>query len=133
MSFMHSIIFNSVMKNKKTYVPGTIDYDKRRKDEMEQVRFVKVPKSIRVQNGRIAAPYYGDFTGCTPVYLYVSNSEVLLDDSLMMYEKLKSEGVDVSLYRRDGMMHAWMIIPVFKEAKEDLKILKIDMGKALFG
>lgn len=51
----------------------------------------------------------------------------------MMYEKLKSEGVDVSLYRRDGMMHAWMIIPVFKEAKEDLKILKIDMGKALFG
>lgn len=299
MSFMHSIIFNSVMKNKKTYVPGTIDYDKRRKDEMEQVRFVKVPKSICVQNGRIngipveklvmkgndkskiiyyihgggfvtgsslarrnfttymvknfglnvisvdyrlapenpfpaapedclkvyerliekyganniavvgesaggnlvlslllqikdkgltfpagtfaisptvqydrildsyiynqstecclenlndevcdtylksldkneiqnpiAAPYYGDFTGCTPVYLYVSNSEVLLDDSLMMYEKLKSEGVDVSLYRRDGMMHAWMIIPVFKEAKEDLKILKIDMGKALFG
>lgn len=90
MSFMHSIIFNSVMKSKKTYVPGTIDYDKRRKDEMEQV-------------------------------------------SLMMYEKLKSEGVDVSLYRRDGMMHAWMIIPVFKEAKEDLKILKIDMGKALFG
>ena len=53
MSFMHSIIFNSVMKSKKTYVPGTIDYDKRRKDEMEQVRFVKVPKSIRVQNGRI--------------------------------------------------------------------------------
>lgn len=53
MSFMHSIIFNSVMKSKKTYVPGTIDYDKRRKDEMEQVRFVKAPKSIRVQNGRI--------------------------------------------------------------------------------
>lgn len=64
--------------------------------------YLKSLDKNEIQNP-IAAPYYGDFTGCTPVYLYVSNSEVLLDDSLMMYEKLKSEGVDVSLYRRDGM------------------------------
>ncbi|WP_026659885.1 alpha/beta hydrolase [Butyrivibrio sp. AC2005] len=298
MSLMHSIIFNNVMKSKKTYIAGAVDYEKRRRNEVEQVRFVRVPKCIRVQNGTMngvpveklvkkgnptdkiiyyihgggfvtgssfvrrnlttymakkfglnvisvdyrlapehpfpaapedclkvyekliqkydsnnivvagesaggnlvlslllqikekdlpypagtfamsptvqydrefgsyrynrntecclenlseevcntylknldknqiqnpmAAPYYGDYTGCTPVYLYVSNAEVLLDDSLIMYEKLKAEGVETTLYRRDGMMHAWMIIPMFRESKADLKLLSQDMQKVLY-
>lgn len=80
-----------------------------------------------------AAPYYGDFTGCTPVVLWASETEVLLDDSLIMFEKLKEQGVVTKLYLRDGMMHTWMIIPNFAESKKDLAILGKDMHLALNG
>ena len=80
-----------------------------------------------------AAPYYGDFTGCTPVILWASESEVLLDDSRILFEKLKEQGVVTKLYLREGMMHTWMIVPNFAESKADLKILKEDMKLALSG
>lgn len=80
-----------------------------------------------------AAPYYGDFTGCTPVVLWASETEVLLDDSLIMFEKLKEQGVVTKLYLRDGMMHTWMIIPNFAESEKDLAILGKDMHLALNG
>ena len=38
MSLMHDIIFKSVMKSKKPYVKGMADYDKRRRDEIDQVK-----------------------------------------------------------------------------------------------
>ncbi len=80
-----------------------------------------------------AAPYYGDFTGCTPVVLWASETEVLLDDSLIMFEKLKEQGVVTKLYLRDGMMHTWMIVPEFPESKKDLAVLGNDMNAVLEG
>lgn len=79
----------------------------------------------------IAAPLYGDYTGCPPIILWVSDSEILLDDSLLLYEKLQEQGVTVKLYRRPGMMHTWLIIPQLSEAKKDLEILGKDMNLAL--
>ena len=81
----------------------------------------------------VAAPLYGDYTGCPPVILWVSDSEILLDDSLLLFEKLKEQDVTTKLYRRQGMMHTWLIIPEIKEAKEDLEILGTDMRLALDG
>lgn len=69
----------------------------------------------------LAAPYYGDFTDCAPIYLWASTAEVLLDDSVKFYEKMKKEKHPCTLYLRDGMMHTWMTIPYFSEAKRDLK------------
>ena len=43
----------------------------------------------KVLTNPIAAPYYGDYTGCPPVELWVSDSEVLRDDSYILFEKLK--------------------------------------------
>ena len=80
-----------------------------------------------------AAPYYGDFTGCTPVVLWASKTEVLLDDSLIMFEKLQEQNVVTKLYLRDGMMHTWMIVPNFTESKKDLKVLGEDMNQAFNG
>lgn len=79
----------------------------------------------------IAAPYYGDFTGSTPIELWVSDSEVLRDDSYILFEKLKGQNVPVKLYVRSGMMHTWLVIPEFPETKKDLKILGEDMHLAL--
>ena len=81
----------------------------------------------------VAAPYHGDFSGCTPVVLWASESEVLLDDSLLMFEKLKEQKVTTKLYLRRGMMHTWLIIPALPEAKKDLQILGGDIRLAFDG
>lgn len=81
----------------------------------------------------VAAPYYGDYRGCTPVVLFASDSEVLRDDSLLLFDKLKRQGVTTKLYMRKGMMHTWLIIPFFKESKKDLKLLGEELHRALTG
>lgn len=70
------------------------------------------------------APYYGDFSGCPPIYLWASESEVLRDDSVIMFEKLQAEGRACKLYLRGNMLHTWLIIPYIPEARADLKIVK---------
>ena len=79
------------------------------------------------------APYYGDFTGCAPIYLWASTSEILLDDSVKLYKKLKKASHPCNLYLRDGMMHTWMIIPFFPEATQDLKRMKHHLDDAFSG
>ena len=81
----------------------------------------------------VAAPYFGDYTGCMAVELWVSSSEVLRDDSLALFSKLSDQGVATRLYVRDGMMHTWIIIPDFRESKKDLAALGEDMRQALDG
>lgn len=81
----------------------------------------------------LAAPYYGDFTGCPPVCLWVSASEVLRDDSVILYEKLKKERQPCRLYLRDGMIHTWLIIPYLPEARRDLKTVRSCMDAAMSG
>ena len=80
-----------------------------------------------------AAPYYGDFSGCTPVVLWASDSEVLLDDSRILFEKLKEQNVPSRLYIRPGMMHTWIILPFLPESGKDLKVLGEDMHAAFYG
>lgn len=81
----------------------------------------------------IAAPLYGDYTNCPPVLLWVSDSEVLRDDSYELFEKLKDQKVTTKLYERSGMMHTWIIIPLFRESKKDLRILGEELHRAMEG
>lgn len=87
----------------------------------------------KVLRNPVAAPLYGDFTGCTPVILCASTNEVLRDDSLLMFDMLKEQGVATKLYLRKNMMHTWVTIPYMREAKKDLKVLGEDMRRALDG
>lgn len=81
----------------------------------------------------LAAPYYGSFAGCPPICLWASDSEVLRDDSLLLFEKLKAEGHPCRLYLRKGMIHTWLIIPTIPEAKKDLKTVKDCLDQAMEG
>ncbi|HIY09750.1 MAG TPA: alpha/beta hydrolase [Candidatus Anaerofilum excrementigallinarum] len=81
----------------------------------------------------LAAPYYGSFAGCPPICLWASDSEVLRDDSLLLFEKLKAEGHPCRLYLRKGMIHTWLIIPTIPEAKKDLKTVKDCLDRAMEG
>lgn len=84
------------------------------------------------------APYYGDYSGCPPIFLWASKSEVLRDDSIYFYKKMKKAGWDCELYLRENMMHQYVATPSFSESKKDLKIMKQRMdevmgGKTAFG
>ena len=83
-----------------------------------------------VMKDPFAAPLYGDYRGCTPVVLWASEAEMLLDDSVLLFGKLKEQGVPTKLYTRKGMMHAWMIVPQFGESRKDLKVMGEDMKRA---
>ena len=61
------------------------------------------------------SPLYGDLKDLPPICLTVSNCECLLDDSLMMYEKLKEANNDVTLKTYDDLCHAFIISPQMKE------------------
>ncbi len=81
----------------------------------------------------LAAPWYGDFTGCPPICLWASESEVLRDDSLIFFEKLNRAGHPCRLYLRGGMIHTWLIIPQIPEARRDLKTVKSCLDAAMAG
>ena len=54
-----------------------------------------------------ASPLFGAFTSAPPVYLTVGDSEILLDDTLRMAERLRQCGVDVSCDVAQDLPHVW--------------------------
>ena len=51
------------------------------------------------------SPLYGDFSGLPPVFFSASDTEVLLDDSKVLYEKLKKQGHQTALDIQHGVCH----------------------------
>ena len=66
------------------------------------------------------SPLYGDFSGLPPVLFSASDTEVLLDDSKMLYEKLKKQGHQTALDIRHGVCHAFQVFTAMPEAKQAL-------------
>ena len=85
------------------------------------------------EGGEKQTAYYGDFIGCPPIYLWASTAEILRDDSVKLYEKLRKARHSCNLYLRNGMMHTWMIVPYFPESQKDLKRLKAHLEDAFSG
>lgn len=57
----------------------------------------------------LASPLHGDFTSAPPVWIAVGTTEILLDDSTQMAERLRAQGVEVSLTIEDDLPHVWPI------------------------
>lgn len=66
------------------------------------------------------SPLYGDFSGLPPVILSASDTEALLDDSKVLYEKLQKQGHQVTLDIRHGVCHAFQVFTAMPEAKQAL-------------
>ncbi|MFN4122473.1 MAG: alpha/beta hydrolase [Flavobacteriales bacterium] len=73
----------------------------------------------------LASPVLGDFKDFPPCLIHVGEDEVLLDDSLLLVDRLKSYGIEVHFKQWEGMMHVFQImVPMLDEAKQSLKDLK---------
>jgi len=70
------------------------------------------------------SPWYGNLKELPPMRIYVSNSEVLADDSLRFYEKAEAAGVDAQLRVWQGQPHVWPVfvgkIPEAKQVVEEM-------------
>lgn len=53
------------------------------------------------------SPLCADFTGAPPVWLAVSDSEILRDDTLRMADTLRAQGVPVDLTVEQKLPHVW--------------------------
>lgn len=63
------------------------------------------------------SPLFGDYAGFPPTYIQVGENEVLLDDSVMLYQKLLKANASVKLDIFPGMWHVFQMSP-FKTAYE---------------
>ena len=55
------------------------------------------------------SPAFGDFSGFPPTLLQVGSCEMLLDDSRVVAEKMKSAGVQLRYSEYEGMFHVFQI------------------------
>ncbi|MEO1135182.1 MAG: alpha/beta hydrolase [Pseudomonadota bacterium] len=70
----------------------------------------------------LASPLYADLSGLPPILTFVSDSEVLLDDSLRLHEHLRVAGVEATLIRETGLIHVWPIfVGRFPEARAAIR------------
>jgi monoterpene epsilon-lactone hydrolase len=77
------------------------------------------------------SPIFADFNGFPPIFLQVGSREMLLDDSLVIAEKMENQGVSVTVDLWEGMFHAFLIFsaipfigkltPEFRRALKNVK------------
>ncbi|MCI2069032.1 MAG: alpha/beta hydrolase [Bacilli bacterium] len=71
------------------------------------------------------SPLYGDLKDLPPITLSASQCECLLDDSIMLYGKLKAAGNEGTLLTYPGLWHAFIMSPqnkkILKEAYPDFE------------
>lgn len=69
----------------------------------------------------IASPFHGDVVGLPPTIIFVSGSEVLLDDSINFAQSLSDHGVAVELFVAENMPHIWPIILLNQDQTKDAR------------
>lgn len=70
--------------------------------------------------GPVVSPYFGDYRLLPPIFLSASDNEVLLDDSVVLYEKLTKEHHPCMLDIQKDVFHAYPMFPMVPEARETL-------------
>lgn len=69
----------------------------------------------------LASPINGDYAKIAPIFISASDTEVLLDDALMLYAKLVKEGHRTELDLKHDVCHAFQMFPFLPEAQDTLK------------
>ena len=68
-----------------------------------------------------ASPLFADFTGAGPVWLTVGDTEILLDDTRRMTDRLVAQGVDVTCVIERDLPHVWPLMHgLIPEARQTL-------------
>ena len=71
-----------------------------------------------------ASPLFSEFSGAPPVWLTVSDTEILLDDTLRMADRLRACGGNVDLTVERDLPHVWPIFHnILPEARATLDAL----------
>ena len=69
----------------------------------------------------MVSPINGDFTGLPPIYIQVSDSEMLLDDSLRLARRGHTYDVPVNVDIWRKVPHVWQAFSFLPESNEALE------------
>lgn len=78
-------------------------------------------KTVENKGNPYVSPIYADFKNFPRTYIQVNEDEVLADDSLIAYQKMKEQKVEVFIEKRKGLYHVYILNPKLKETDETLK------------
>lgn len=90
--------------------------DTARRDPMLGLEGVR--EAGRLYAGRLAldhpsvSPAFADPAGLPPMILFVATRDVLAHDALAYAERARQAGVALDLYRGEGLVHVWPLLPV---------------------
>lgn len=68
----------------------------------------------------LISPLFADLAGLSPLLIHVGTEEILLDETLRIYENAKGAGVEVQLKTWEGLFHVFQIVPFLPETKASL-------------
>jgi epsilon-lactone hydrolase len=69
----------------------------------------------------LASPLFADLSGLPPILLHVGSTELLLDDSVRLHDKIQRAGGQSVLEIYDDVPHAWQMLDGFiPEARDSL-------------
>lgn len=69
----------------------------------------------------LLSPIYGNFSGFPPLFAQVSNTEILLDDTLRVVRKARAQGVDVEAEVWESLPHDWHLFSYIPESQLALR------------
>jgi len=67
------------------------------------------------------SPINGEFDGFPPTTLFLATNDITYPDQMLAVDKLKSSSASVEVIEGKGMPHIWPLLPVMKEAKEEMR------------
>ena len=77
------------------------------------------------------SPAFGDFTDFPPLLIQVATKEVMLSDSILLYQKAKEAGVKATLDVWEGMWHVFQALPHIPEAQQACKEMAAFLKQAM--
>ncbi|MEM8692784.1 MAG: alpha/beta hydrolase [Pseudomonadota bacterium] len=77
-----------------------------------------------------ASPLFAGFAGAPPIWLCVGDTEILLDDTLRMAERLRAQGASVDMIVEEDLPHVWPIFHnILPEANRTLDDLAMWLNR----
>ncbi|MBO5755774.1 MAG: alpha/beta hydrolase fold domain-containing protein [Clostridia bacterium] len=70
----------------------------------------------------LVSPLFGNVTGFPPTLTFVGGDEIMLDDAVLMHEKLIKNGVDSELIVANGCWHAYPLYDLRERAEDYARI-----------
>ena len=91
---------------------------KRIEDNLHLLRRISVYVQNTDRNNPYISPCRGEFTGFPPTDLFCGTAELDESDNDRVFEKMKAAGVDVQLYKYEGMCHCFQMFSFLPESKD---------------
>ncbi len=59
----------------------------------------------------VYSPIYADISNYPPIHMFVASDDILMPDELRFFDKAVEEGIDITMYLGNEMVHCWAVSP----------------------